>query len=129
MLKTQPTESNKRHLRHDRWFYCQLMLAILSWLVFLVALIISYYAAPEKDYGVLRYYDVTIRQFWLTPLTGYLYILLWLSAFLSYLTLIIKKYRSRRQHDNKYFSLKFLLAINILWLAYILSYTAHSSLN
>jgi uncharacterized membrane protein len=105
------------------------MLAILSWLVFLIALIISYYAAPEKDYGVLRYYDVTIRQFWLTPLTGYLYILLWLSAFLSYLTLIIKKYRSRRQHDNKYFSLKFLLAINILWLAYILSYTAHSSLN
>jgi hypothetical protein len=33
------------------------MLAVLSWLTFLIALIISCYAAPEKDYGV------TIRQF------------------------------------------------------------------
>ena len=46
------------------------ILVIISWLLFLVALIMSYYAAPDKDYGVLRYYDIEIRQFWLTPLTG-----------------------------------------------------------
>ncbi len=80
----------------------------------------SYYAVPEKDYGVLRYYDIEIRQFWLTPLTGYLYILLWLSALGSYVALLINKYRSRRQTDYTNFNLYFLLGINMVWLVYIL---------
>jgi hypothetical protein len=80
----------------------------------------SYYAAPDKDYGLLRYYNVEIRQFWLTPLTGYLYILLWLSALGSYLALITDKYRSRRRNDNPHYHLIFLLAVNIYWLVYIL---------
>ncbi|WP_019028121.1 hypothetical protein [Colwellia piezophila] len=104
----------------DFWNYTQVILALLSWLVFLVALVMSYYAAPDKDYGVLRYYDIEIRQFWLTPLTGYLYILLWLSSLGSYLALMIEKYRSRRRSDNSNFTLIFLLIINLTWLVYIL---------
>ncbi len=80
----------------------------------------SYYAAPDKDYGVLRYYDIEIRQFWLTPLTGYLYILLWLSALGSYLALMTDKYRSRRRSDAPLGNLIFLLAVNLTWLVYIL---------
>ncbi len=110
----------ERRKTTDMWRYIQTVLALTSWLIFLIALVMSYYAAPDKDYGVLRYYDVEIRQFWLTPLTGYLYILLWLSALGSYLALMTEKYRSRRRSDNPNFTLIFLLAINITWLVYIL---------
>ena len=104
----------------DLWRYTQIALALISWLLFLIALILSYYAAPDHDYGVLRYYGVEIRQFWLTPLTGYLYILLWLSALGSYLALLTDKYRRRRRSDNTNYSLIFLLTVNLTWLVYIL---------
>ena len=104
----------------DFWTYTLVILTLLSWLIFLIALVMSYYAAPDKDYGVLRYYDIEIRQFWLTPLTGYLYIMLWLSALGSYLALMTDKYRSRRRNDNPNFGLLFLLFVNLIWLVYIL---------
>ncbi len=105
---------------NDFWGNAKTITTLISWLLFLVALIMSYYAVPEKDYGVLRYYDIEIRKFWLTPLTGYLYILLWLSALGGYLALMIDKYRSRRCSDNPHFNLWFLLTINLVWLVYIL---------
>jgi len=104
----------------DFWSYTKNIIAVLSWLAFFFALIMSYYAAPESDYGVLRYYGIEVRQFWLTPLTGYLYILLWLSALGSYVALLIDKYRSRRYLDNPQYPLMFLLIINIIWLFVIL---------
>jgi len=116
--KQVPRENRRKET--DFWSYAQLTLALVSWLLFIIALVMSYYAAPDKDYGVLRYYDVEIRQFWLTPLTGYLYILLWLSALGSYLALMTEKYRSRRRSDNPLYNLMFLVGVNITWLVYIL---------
>ena len=116
--KQVPRENRRKET--DFWSYAQLTLALVSWLLFIVALVMSYYAAPDKDYGVLRYYDVEIRQFWLTPLTGYLYILLWLSALGGYLALMTEKYRSRRRGDNPLYNLMFLVGVNITWLVYIL---------
>jgi uncharacterized membrane protein len=113
-------QTTKRRKTTDVWSNIQSSLAVTSWLIFLIALVMSYYAAPDKDYGLLRYYNVEIRQFWLTPLTGYLYILLWLSALGSYLALITDKYRSRRRNDNPNYHLILLLAINLFWLVYIL---------
>ena len=110
----------ERRKMPDLWRYTQIALALISWLLFLIALILSYYAAPDHDYGVLRYYGVEIRQFWLTPLTGYLYILLWLSALGSYLALLTDKYRRRRRSDNTNYSLISLLTVNLTWLVYIL---------
>jgi uncharacterized membrane protein len=110
---------DRRH-SSDVWRNANQVITIVSWLLFLVALIMSYYAVPDKDYGVLRYYDIEIRQFWLTPLTGYLYIMLWLSAMGSYVALMVDKYRNRRRSDNPHFNLWFLLSINLTWLVYIL---------
>lgn len=110
----------ERRQATDFWSYAKTTLIIVSWLLFLVSLVMAYYAAPDKDYGVLRYYDIEVRQFWLTPLTGYLYILLWLSALGSYLALMVDKYRSRRQNDNPQYNLIFLLGVNLIWLVYIL---------
>jgi|GEM_PF-342307 len=109
-----------RRKETDLWSYATNIIAGLSWLGFLFSLIMSYYAAPDSDYGILRYYDIEVRQFWLTPLTGYLYVLLWLSALGSYVALLIDKYRSRRRSDNPHYNLLLLLTINIVWLIVIL---------
>lgn len=109
----------RRHIK-DNWHYGKSILMIMSWLSFLFALIMSFYAAPEHEYGVTRYYGIEVRHFWLTPLTGYLYIALWFSALASYLALMIRKYRSRRNTDNTAYNQVFLLIVNLVWLIYIL---------
>jgi len=109
----------ERRKSSDIWIKATRILAILGWLVFIIALFVSYYAAPDKDFGVLRYHQITIRKFWLTPLTGYLYILLWLSAFFSYLCIIINKYRTRRATDDKQFNFMLLFLVSIAWVIYI----------
>jgi uncharacterized membrane protein len=121
---TQSTKSavalkNKRK-ENDILSYVSTVIGSISWLLFLFALVMSYYAAPESHYGVLRYYDIDVRQFWLTPLTGYLYILLWLSALGSYVARIFDKYRNRRKSDNPHYNLVILLIINLTWLITIL---------
>ncbi len=96
------------------------ILALSGWVLFIFAIGMSYYAAPEQDYGLLRYKGIEIRQFWLTPLTGYLYIVLWVSALCSYFCLVLDHYRSRRQRDSKHFNLVLLLTVTIAWVMYIL---------
>ena len=112
----------------DLWTYLLRILAILGWGLFVFALIVSYYAAPDSDYGLLRYHDIEIRKFWLTPLTGYLYIVLWLSALSSYFCLILDKYRSRRKSDSKHFNILLLLAITIAWVSFILVQISESKI-
>jgi hypothetical protein len=75
MKATQTTRIKGRRKFIDFWFYLARILMLLSWMMFVFALVMSFYAAPEKNYGVLRYYELEIRQFWLTPLTGYLYLI------------------------------------------------------
>lgn len=104
----------------DIWTYIVRTLAIIGWALFAFALIMSYFAAPDVDYGYLRFRDIEIRKFWLTPLTGYLYIVLWLSALSSYFCLILDNYRSRRKSDGTHFNILLLLVITIAWVSFIL---------
>ena len=119
-VEKEQVPDKERRKSKDFWILAKNVVSFGSWLAFLVALVMSYYIAPETDYGVLRYYNIEIRQFWLTPLTGYLYILLWLSALGSYVALLIVKYRSRRTTDYTHYNLYILLGVNLIWLTYIL---------
>ena len=120
-MKTEQKPSiNERRKTIDFWFYLARALTIFSWLAFLAAINISYFVAPETDYGVLRYHDIEVRRFWLTPLTGYLYLVIWFSAAGSYVAMLIDKYRSRRRIDNSHFNVYFLLVFNLIWLSVIL---------
>jgi len=120
-MKTEHKSSIKERRKSiDFWFYLARTLAIFSWLAFLTAINISYFVAPETDYGVLRYHNIEVRQFWLTPLTGYLYLVIWFSAAGSYASMLIDKYRSRRHSDNTHYNLYFLLGFNLMWLSVIL---------
>ena len=122
MSSTEPKANIERRVSEDTWFYVAKILAIAAWLMFLFAVVVSFYAAPEKNYGMLRFHDIEIRRFWLTPLTGYLYLVLWFSALASYFSLMIDKYRCRRHLDNPHVHLYILLAVNLFWLIVILQY-------
>ena len=117
----------ERRKSTDFWFYLTRTLTICSWLAFLAAINISYFVAPETDYGVLRYHDIEVRQFWLTPLTGYLYLVIWFSAAGSYASMLIDKYRSRRRNDTTHYNLYFLLTINLIWLSVILHHVLEAA--
>ena len=120
MKTEQKTRIKERRKSTDFWFCLARILTACSWLAFVAALIISYYVAPEKNYGVLRYHNIEVRQFWLTPLTGYLYLIIWSSAAGIYTATMIDKYRSRRNSDNTHYNAYFLLGFNLLWLSIIL---------
>ncbi len=112
-------ENRREH--KDIWIIVTRVLAVVGWLAFTLALIVSSFAAPETDYGINRYRDLDTRGFWLAPLVGYVYIILWLSALSSYLCLLIDHFRNRRKSDNKHFNLILLMLISIAWLSYILT--------
>tara|TARA_R110001592_G_scaffold293_1_gene1616 strand:+ start:1364 stop:1801 length:438 start_codon:yes stop_codon:yes gene_type:complete len=120
MKSEQSSPIKERRKSIDFWFYLARALTICSWLAFIAAIYISYFVAPETDYGVLRYYKIEVRKFWLTPLTGYLYLVIWFSAAGIYAATLIDKYRSRRQDDNTHYNAYFLLGFNLLWLSVIL---------
>ena len=120
-MKTEhKTRIKERRKSTDFWFYLARILTVFSWLAFVAALIISYYIAPETNYGFLRYRNIEVRQFWLTPLTGYLYLIIWSSAAGIYAATMIDKYRSRRRNDNTHYNAYILLVLNLLWLSVIL---------
>ena len=122
-MKTEQRRPIKeRRKSADFWYLLARVLTACSWLGFLFSVMISYFVAPETDYGVLRYHDIEVRQFWLTPLTGYLYLVIWFSAAGIYASTLIDKYRSRRRSDNTNYSAYFLLIINLLWLLTILQH-------
>lgn len=127
MITEQKSPIIKRSKSHDFWYYFARVLRIGSWLAFIAAINISYFVAPETDYGVLRYHNIEVRQFWLTPLTGYLYLVIWFSASGSYFSMLIDKYRSRRRLDNTHFSIYFLLCFNLIWLSVILHHVLRAA--
>ena len=122
MNRVQEKRIKDRRKSVDFWFYLARVMTFASWFLFLFAIVMSFYAAPEKSYGVARYYDLEIRRFWLTPLTGYLYLVIWGSAAGSYAAQLINKYRNRRNSDNPYYHLYILLIMNLIWLSVIVEH-------
>jgi magnesium-transporting ATPase (P-type) len=103
----------------DFWVISARVIAILSWCVFIIALVLSHFAAPEQTYGIVRYHNIPVRDFWNKPLTDYLYLLLWFSAIMSFICLVINQFRSRRATDSTYFNAILLLFVCLAWLTYI----------
>ncbi|WP_448211585.1 hypothetical protein [Colwellia sp. MEBiC06753] len=103
----------------DIWVAIFQWLSLIGWTLFVAALLISYFAAPEQTYGITRYHQVVVRDYWIAPLTNYLYGLLWLTALLSFVSIMVSHYRTRRSTDNKYYNLILLLVICLAWVIYI----------
>ena len=97
--------AGERRQSADKWIYLLRSLAALSWLLFFTALIIQYNTAPEAS-------AVTN---WANNFSNYLYEILWSSAFMSYLCLVLAKHRSRRKKDSKHFNITMLLVAAFAW--------------
>lgn len=112
--------ANERRESADKWTYLLRILAILSWMLFFVALCIAYNTAPEAN-ASLHYYIANQPNHWVMALNDYLYEILWSSAFTSYLCIVIAKHRSRRKKDSKHLNLTMLLVVAFTWATYMLT--------
>lgn len=119
ILKRQYKGEQERRVEPDPWFYVSKISAVVSWLLFIIAMIISHFAAPDDDFGYLRYQQIEIRTDWLFPLTHYLVFTLCFSAFCSLVYLVLIQFRARRSNDHKHFNVLLLLMITLAWGLYI----------
>jgi magnesium-transporting ATPase (P-type) len=111
---------NERRNKSDFWLLSSRILAIGGWLLFIVALLVSFYAAPEIEYGFVRFRGIEVRKVWQPQLTSYLFAILWFNAIASVVAIVINRYRTRRNSDiNPNFNLILLLLISIAWAVYI----------
>lgn len=117
--KVALTKAPERRRAPDFLVYFTRALVLVSWATFIVALIISFYAAPEESYGLLAHHNIAVRETWLMPLTNYLYAILWFSAAASFFCLVLTQFRSRRKDDSKQFNLVLLLITVFSWVIYI----------
>lgn len=112
-------QGNERRKGQGFWVVAFQWFSLIGWLLFTAALVISFYAAPEEEYGITRYKGIYIRDYWVSPLTDYLYWLLWATAAFSILTIVLSRVKSRRKTDNKYYNMVLLLIICLAWIFYI----------
>ena len=108
---------DERRQTKDIVIYLLRVIAVVGWLLFILAFGVSYVAAPDGEYSLYGYN--AIEQIKLAPLTAYIYIVLWTSSLSSYLCLILDKYRSRRRSDNKHFNFMLLMLIAMAWFCYL----------
>ena len=116
-------QGNERRKGQSFWVVAFQWFSLIGWLLFTAALVISFYAAPEEEYGITRYKGIYIRDYWVSPLTDYLYWLLWATAAFSILTIVLSRVKSRRTTDNKYYNMVLLLIICLAWIFYIAKHT------
>ena len=121
-------DKKERRIKPDSLKLTVRYLMVIAWSSFIVAIIVSYYAAPEEDYALLRYKVIDTRDYWLTPLTDYLLYIIYFGAALSIISLIIDRYRTRRATDSKHFNLVMLLVLCIAWASYIIFHVYRNSL-
>ena len=110
----------ERRKSADKWIYLLQSLAITSWGLFFIALLISYSTSPENNAG-LNFYIINTNQAWVWSLNNYLYEILWSSAFTSYLCILLAKHRSRRKKDSKHFNIFMLFVVVFSWATYVLA--------
>lgn len=112
-------QGEERRKGRDIWMVIFQWLSLLGWGFFTIALIMSFFAAPEESYGLTRYKNIEVREYWTSPLTDYLYYLLWFTAFFSLTTIVLSRLKSRRSTDSKYYNMPLLLLICLAWIFYI----------
>ncbi|KKO50450.1 hypothetical protein VT06_00190 [Arsukibacterium sp. MJ3] len=84
-------------------------LAIIAWLLFFVALVLSHYARPDMDSGLVRYLGIDIRDYWRPQLTFWLVYLLWGCVIITAASIVLNWVRLKRYSDHLHFNIIVLL--------------------
>ena len=97
-------------------------LNIVTWLLLLLVLVLTHYAQPEMDTGLVRYHQIDIRRYWLIDLLYWIKLLLAAALVMVIGNLLIIKRRRRRTADSPYHNqrlLLVLLAVILFFLSFI----------
>ena len=108
-LSSETTIKNERRSGPDLLCRAFAWLAIIAWLLFVLALVVAHYARPEMDTGLVRYWGIEVRTDWRPKLTLYLQYMLWATAALSGVSLLLNYLRSRRRNDHLHLNIILLL--------------------
>ncbi|CAM3826066.1 hypothetical protein [Rheinheimera salexigens] len=95
------------------------LLAIAGWLLFVVCLVITHYASPEMDSGLVRYWHIDIRTYWRPTLTAWLEWLLWGCVLLSGISFVLHWFRLKRRSDHLHLNIVLLFVTSVGFLLYI----------
>ena len=121
-LSSETTIKNERRSGPDLLCRAFAWLAIIAWLLFVLALVMAHYARPEMDTGLVRYWGIEVRTDWRPKLTLYLQYMLWATAALSGLSLLLNYLRSRRRNDHLHLNIILLLLSCAGFLLYLYWY-------
>ena len=121
-LSSETTIKNERRSGPDLLCRAFAWLAIIAWLLFVLALVMAHYARPEMDTGLVRYWGIEVRTDWRPKLTLYLQYMLWATAALSGISLVLNYLRSRRRNDHLHLNIILLLLSCVGFLLYLYWY-------
>ena len=121
-LSSETTIKNERRSGPDLLCRAFAWLAIIAWLLFVLALVVAHYARPEMDTGLVRYWGIEVRTDWRPKLTLYLQYMLWATAALSGISLVLNYLRSRRRNDHLHLNIILLLLSCAGFLLYLYWY-------
>ena len=121
-LSSETTIKNERRSGPDLLCRAFAWLAIIAWLLFVLALVVAHYARPEMDTGLVRYWGIEVRTDWRPKLTLYLQCMLWATAALSGVSLLLNYLRSRRRNDHLHLNIILLLLSCAGFLLYLYWY-------
>ncbi|GAB2914475.1 hypothetical protein [Rheinheimera gaetbuli] len=121
-LSSETTIKNERRSGPDLLCRAFAWLAIIAWLLFVLALVVAHYARPEMDTGLVRYWGIEVRTDWRPKLTLYLQYMLWATAALSGVSLLLNYLRSRRRNDHLHLNIILLLLSCAGFLLYLYWY-------
>lgn len=108
----------ERRRRPDLWVRSLEWLAVGSWLLLFIALLLVAKAKPQVETFFERYYDLPLDPFWNLELLGYLQGLMALGLGISIIGLFINWRRSRRAEDQYCVSLIILGIISLVGLVF-----------
>lgn len=88
-------------------------LAVVGWVLFVVALGFIHMARPEMNSGLVRYWNIPIRDFWDPSRTSQLIYLLWWCCGVSLASISLNQFRLRRRGDRQHYNTVLLLLISL----------------
>lgn len=110
-------QRERRHRRTSNfWLNSAQIVMFIAWLVSIFMLLAFHFARPELDYGILRYFDIETRDYWLWPATSWFVLLYGLCLLLTLVVVVLNHSRQRRQTDHPAYS------VWILWLLMLVLY-------
>lgn len=120
MTEQNPTPPQKNRRKGPDWILHSLsILSLIGWVAFVIALGITHMAKPEFNSGLVRYWGISIRDYWHPELTPQLMYLLWWCCGISLLSLLVNRIRLRRADDRLRYNILILLSMSAAMLTYL----------